>query len=368
MLVRLLCALPILLFVGSAHATCDSSASEPVETARARFERTQAALDVTPADQRETPRFRALQERALGELERLQCAIEGNAPPESVTRAPAGPTPYASIPILFITDRTQTKSSAGVISFNGDLQSKAPGTDGVSYGKTTIRLPAENFEEGSTLPRGITITTKSGASERVAVGTQEIVTRDRLAKALEEYKAGAQVGPVRVLLFIHGFNVNHDDALKAVARLAWGLRINLLPIAITWPSQGEILRYWQDEQAIEPTVERLRPIFEWLLNNSQVDEVIIVAHSMGARLVTRELSDLNLQKTPLTKLVRVTFAAADLPDEQFIELWPRLTELPSKGWLLYTSSNDIALLASRVVHGKAPVGDSRSRVFSISPA
>jgi esterase/lipase superfamily enzyme len=67
--------------------------------------------------------------------------------------------------------------------------------------------------------------------------------------------------PCRLLLFVHGFNVSYTDAVKSLARLTFGLRMDLLPVAISWPSQAEMLRYWQDEEAIQPSVERLRPIF-----------------------------------------------------------------------------------------------------------
>ena len=187
---------------------------------------------------------------------------------------------------------------------------------------------------------------------------------------LSEFKrALPNNAPVRVLVFIHGYNVSYTDSIQAAARLAWGLRpVNVLPIVISWPSQGKLLRYWQDEQSVEPSIERLRPVLGKLFSDPQIDEVILVSHSLGTRIATRVLSELQLQKEPVPKLTRVAFAAADLHDEEIKELWTRIQSLPAKGWLFYTSANDFALLASSIVHARPPVGDSRDRVFTLAPA
>jgi esterase/lipase superfamily enzyme len=86
---------------------------------------------------------------------------------------------------------------------------------------------------------------------------------------------------------------------------------------------------------------------------------------MGTRLVARVLSQLQLQNAAIPKLTRISFAAADLYEAEIRELWPRIQSLPSKGWLFYTSRNDFALIASSVVHATPPLGDSRTRVFTL---
>jgi esterase/lipase superfamily enzyme len=143
------------------------------------------------------------------------------------------------------------------------------------------------------------------------------------------------------------------------------VRANILPVIVSWPSQGAILKYWNDEENIEPSVERLRPILQTILTNPDVDEVEILSHSMGARFVARTLSQLQLQNAALPKLTRVSLAAADLYEGEIREIWPRIQTLPAKGWLFYTSKNDFALLASSVVHATPPLGDSRSSVFTL---
>jgi esterase/lipase superfamily enzyme len=89
---------------------------------------------------------------------------------------------------------------------------------------------------------------------------------------------------------------------------------------------------------------------------------------MGARLVTRVLSELELQKINLEKLSRVVYAAADLGENELREVWKRIEPRGRKGWTLYTSKNDFALMASRIIHGESRLGDSTYRTFVIDKA
>ena len=67
-------------------------------------------------------------------------------------------------------------------------------------------------------------------------------------------------------------------------------------------------------------------------------------------------------------MTRIAYAAADLGEEEFLELWARLHPMSPKGWTMYTSSNDFALWASRLIHRLPRVGDSKERVFVIQPS
>lgn len=89
---------------------------------------------------------------------------------------------------------------------------------------------------------------------------------------------------------------------------------------------------------------------------------------MGTRLVTRVLSELELQGQRTTTLTRIAYAAADLGEEEFRGLWNRLQPMARNGWTIYTSKNDLTMMASRFIHGPPRVGDSKERVFVIDPA
>jgi len=305
------------------------------------------------------------QERMLLNLQQEQCAKERGAPPEQVPRGREAVTPLVVLPVWFLTDRQPISAPMGRHAYFGSGRQMA----GVTYGRITIRMPAENYLLRSTVPEGESIQTEIDSQSGVSVDPPEILSNEQFNRSLRAYKAALPQGAVfRVVIFINGFNVTFPEAAEAAARLAFGLRINVLPIVISWPSQGDILKYFNDEQNIEPSIERLRSIVQFLLRNQDVDEIDIVAHSMGCRLITRILSQLALENVQTPKLTRVALAAADLNEAEFRELWPRIKQLPSKGWLFYTSGNDIALEASALLHSVPPIGNSKTRIFTIVDA
>ena len=112
--------------------------------------------------------------------------------------------------------------------------------------------------------------------------------RDQFTEYLRAFKQRVPAGaPSLALLLVHGFNVSYPEAAKAAARLAFNVRVNLVPIVVSWPSQAAMLKYWNDEQNVEPSIERLRPVVQFLLSHPDIDELVVVSHSMGSRLVTR---------------------------------------------------------------------------------
>jgi esterase/lipase superfamily enzyme len=347
-----------------AVAECGPAVSASLTTLESRLAQTQQKLAETPEADREREAYRTLQERALQELEAVQCQREAEAPAEVVKRGPGLDTAFVSVPVLFITDRKRTDSPAGAF-FGGDRKES-----GVTYGRIVVRMPAESYSPAAPLPTGMIVDKEKNSSQGVSVAKPTEFEAADFEAQLSSFSSNLKKNTkLRVLLFIHGYNVSYVDSVKATARLAWGLRpVDVLPVAISWPSQGKLLRYWQDEQSVEPSIERLRPILGHMFADQQIDEVILVSHSMGTRIATRVLSQLQLQKEPLPKLTRVAFAAADLHDAELSELWARIQPLPAQGWTFYTSGNDFALLASSIVHARSPVGDSRDRVFTLPPA
>lgn len=354
----------LMCFVGEAVAQCPSPLP-PLSKLEARLNETLSQLETVEESKRSSGEYRELQERALQELELVQCAREETGPDEAVTRGPSLDTPFALVPVLFLTDRARISSTQGRHQYYGSNRLAG----GVEYGRAVVRMPAEDYAVGSPLPTGISITAETNAQNGVSVAQPEHLSREQITEVIKRYKASLPPRtPVRLLIFVHGFNVTFPEATKALARLSFGLRIHTLPIVVSWPSQGALLKYWNDEQNVEPSIERLRPELLWLFQHSAVDEVVLVAHSMGSRIVSRVLSQLELQKASTGKLTRVAFAAADLNEAEIREIWKRINNLPTKGWLFYTSRNDVALLASSIVHAASPVGDSRKRVFTISPS
>lgn len=69
-----------------------------------------------------------------------------------------------------------------------------------------------------------------------------------------------------VLLFIHGYNVRHKDAIKSAAQLQHDLEFKGRAIAYSWSSRGNLQGYRHDEQEIGKTVDCLEGFIKTIVN------------------------------------------------------------------------------------------------------
>lgn len=163
-----------------------------------------------------------------------------------------------------------------------------------------------------------------------------------------------------LLVFIHGYNVDFQSAVRRTAQIAIDLPFEGVPVCYSWPSQGTLVGYPIDETNAEWTEEHLRKFLIELASQSGAKSINVVAHSMGNRPMTavmRQISwQMDEQDPPLFD--RIVLAAPDVDADRFRrDLAPALA-LVSNQVTLYASSNDQALIASKQVHGYPRAGES----------
>ncbi|MFN5269605.1 MAG: alpha/beta hydrolase, partial [Hyphomonadaceae bacterium] len=167
-----------------------------------------------------------------------------------------------------------------------------------------------------------------------------------------------------ILLFVHGFNVKFDDALINAAQLyvdlanpneATPFRPGA-PILFSWPSDGQVApwHYYSDRKDSLGAAPRLAEFLDMITANPKLRRVNILAHSMGNRVLTRALQDFAadyLKTHPDHKIeFRVILAAADVETTVF-DLAVGKFEAIEPNVVIYASSGDRALVASRLVQG-----------------
>ena len=161
-----------------------------------------------------------------------------------------------------------------------------------------------------------------------------------------------------VFVFIHGYNVEFDDAARRTAQLAFDLKYRGTPVFYSWPSQGGLLKYTIDETNVVWTVPHLKRFLIDIVNHSGAKAVNLVAHSMGNRALTATLRELSLELGDQSRLFsNVILAAPDVDAEVFRQMAPAIAQT-GQHVTLYASSNDNALIASKRVHGYPRAGES----------
>lgn len=158
-------------------------------------------------------------------------------------------------------------------------------------------------------------------------------------------------------VFIHGYNVSFDDALYRAAQIAADSGFDGVPFVYSWPSAGELKPYEDDRKSAGQAVPHLRAFLEFLVKETAVEKVHLVAHSMGSVVLLNALKELaQAEALPeRAKFKEIILAAPDMEAQQFRTLSGALAGFGA-GKTLYASSNDLALKASMLGWGGARAG------------
>jgi esterase/lipase superfamily enzyme len=159
-----------------------------------------------------------------------------------------------------------------------------------------------------------------------------------------------------VVIFVPGFRNGFDDGLFRFAQIIWDGQIrDMIPILFSWPSRGDVKDYEYDGESALNSVDAFEELLILLQNDCNIDNINIVAHSMGNRVVLAALTELakHHEIRPLAELV---LAAADVNKNQFAQNAALIKEA-ARGVTLYASSSDRALDISGVIAQMPRVGE-----------
>jgi esterase/lipase superfamily enzyme len=162
----------------------------------------------------------------------------------------------------------------------------------------------------------------------------------------------------RVLVFVHGFNNRFEDAVFRFAQIVHdtGSGRDFVPILFTWPSKGSVLAYGYDRESSSYSRDALEDLLRWLAKNPKVEEVAILAHSMGNWVTLEALRQMAIRDGRVAQKIRTVLLAApdvdvDLAREQIATMGPDRPD-----FTLFLSENDRALALSRQIWGGPRLG------------
>ncbi len=167
-------------------------------------------------------------------------------------------------------------------------------------------------------------------------------------------------GTDTTMLFIHGYNVSFEDAIFRTAQLAVDLNFPGAPIAFSWPSYADPVKYTFDEQNAEVSIPALRELLEDLADKSGAKRIHIIAHSMGNRVLAGALESMEPEQREINRDVfrEIVLAAPDIDSRVFeSQVLPHIVE-NTQHCTLYASSRDRALLMSRYFHNYQRLGET----------
>jgi len=158
----------------------------------------------------------------------------------------------------------------------------------------------------------------------------------------------------QALVFIHGYHVGFDDAVKRTAQIVLDLEFEGVGICYSWPSKGGLADYSADESTVGWTERTLEGFLRDLAERSGAKTIHLIAHSMGNRALLAAIERMSLRGDG-PKFGQVILAAPDVDAGEFRGLTRDLVRSAERV-TLYASSNDRALQLSMDAHHYARAG------------
>ena len=298
-------------------------------------------------------------------------------PPSPLPQVEAAPAPadkgavvsnYAVVKVYFATDRQRDVGKPPAQRFSGQ-RSMAAGNgadDGpLSYGSCDISIPRDHRMGQLESPSLWRLEFREDPAKHVVLLSADVQDRENFLAALKtQIRASAGKS---AFVFVHGYNVTFEDAARRTGQMAYDLGFDGAPVFYSWPSQGDVGGYTIDENNIEWSAPHITVFLADFLASTDAAQVYLVGHSMGSRGLTRAVADLLAAQPPLAqKITEIILSAPDIDAAIFKhDIAPKLARARNPV-TLYASSQDLALAASKAVHGYPRAGDSGAGMLIVA--
>jgi esterase/lipase superfamily enzyme len=166
-----------------------------------------------------------------------------------------------------------------------------------------------------------------------------------------------------LLLVVHGFREAFPSALRKTAFLAHVLDINTPVVVFDWPGdQGSSLSgYRRARQLAQASGAELAALLELIVEEVRPERLWMVANSMGGQVVVDAFHLLDRKESFSdleTEIENVMLTAPDVDHEEFNQKFRQELTGLAENVTVYVSSNDRALLASRLINRGLRLGES----------
>jgi esterase/lipase superfamily enzyme len=264
---------------------------------------------------------------------------------------------FATVRVLFATDRQDGGNSSQPVF------GSTPAAE-LSYGYGDVSIPRDHRLGELEGPSILRLEFRADPSRHIVLlnvrSQSEQAFREQLSTRLTTSRRK------EVLLFVHGFNVTFDDAMRRTAQVAYDLAFDGPAIAFSWPSQGSPspLAYTRDQRNADLSATSLRKVLELLTSAGDIT-VHVIAHSMGNRILVSALQQLAPPSATRQGALReVAFLAPDVDAELFKRSVKQIAGKATR-MTLYASSRDGALEVAQRVAGYQRAGQAGAQIVVV---
>jgi esterase/lipase superfamily enzyme len=160
-----------------------------------------------------------------------------------------------------------------------------------------------------------------------------------------------------IVVYVHGYLYSFERAVRVAAQIKYDLLpVDVAIVLYSWPSHNSLLGYRADTVDNDATVALLANFLAQLAQKNQTSKVSVIAHSLGNRALFAALQRLAVRKdVRKPALDQVVMAAPDVPSAEVLAKSCKVAAV-ARGFTLYASSHDQALLAAMEISRQARAG------------
>jgi esterase/lipase superfamily enzyme len=247
----------------------------------------------------------------------------------------------------------------------GSERHETPSGYQMEYGICEVTIPPVHEIGRMEMPSLYRLEFREDPEKHVILDRVTAEPEDAFYEALQERIR--QSYDQQAFVFVHGYNVSFEGAVKRTAQIAHDLKFDGAPVCYSWPSKAGLAEYTRDEANVAWTVVHLEDFLNQLVLRSNARTVHLVAHSMGNRALLQALERIALkQSEPEPVFGQLIMAAPDVDTSQFRDRYAPAVSQVVRQMTLYASSNDRALVASTKVHGYTRAGLSGNSLVVVA--
>ena len=255
-------------------------------------------------------------------------------------------------PIYFATNRKRDDKQKGRIAF-GSERSRDKLTLGVV--KVVVPPPQPSANARRTGGKSQTVELQISDVRQLAIQPAVISTADEMARAARQRAFGARTYLGQALVFVHGYNVSFDNAIRRAGQLAYDLKFDGPVFVFSWPTRESVLSYVGARDSAQLSADALREFIERVVAETKAERIHIIAHSMGSVALNEALFTLEPAALAKLNLGELVLASPDLDPDLFQRTYRRLQERGARG-TIYAAESDWALWLSSELRGQPQLG------------
>jgi alpha/beta hydrolase family protein DUF900 len=199
--------------------------------------------------------------------------------PERIIATAAANKIYDSLPamrVFYATDRARLSDKK--VSYGADRGQ-------LSFGSASVTIPELHRIGALEQPKIYKFEFKSDPTRHIALREVSDTTE---AAYFAELASTITQSPINdLLIFVHGFNMTFEHAIRRTAQIAYDLALPFPVAAFTWPSRGTMVGYMQDEDSASYAVPHFLEFVKKGFASANIGRVHIIGSDMGARRCRR---------------------------------------------------------------------------------